>query len=65
MLEARVEEIAIGDIGLGGVLLGQGGVGFDDGYKLGVGVLGKRGEEVFYMSVHEGDDGDSDGFVFR
>jgi hypothetical protein len=51
------------DCAAGGVLPGEGGVGFDDGYELGVGVLGERGEEAFYMSVDRADDGYSDRFA--
>ena len=62
MLEVRVEE-GVRQVILGGVLLGEGGVGFDDGYELGVVVFCHRCEETFYVSVDEADDGYSDGFV--
>jgi hypothetical protein len=62
MLEVGVEE-GLWQVILGGVLLGEGGVGFDDGYELGVGVPGERGEEAFYVSVDKADYGYSDGFV--
>ena len=62
VLEVRVEE-GLCQVILRGVLLGEGGVGFDDGYELGIGVLGERGEEASYVSVHKADDGHSDGII--
>ena len=54
VLEICVEE-RLWQVILGSVLLGKGSVGFNDGYELGVGVLGERGEEAFYVSVDEAD----------
>ena len=63
VLEVRVEE-GLWQVILGSVLLGKSSVGFNDGYELGVGVLGERGEEAFYVSVDEADYGYPDGFAW-
>ncbi len=61
VLEVGVEEGLL-QVVLGGVLLREGGVGFDDGDELGRGVFGESAEEAFHVSVNEADDGDTDGF---
>ena len=62
VLKVRIEE-GLWQVISGGILLGEGDVGFDDGDKLGVGVPGESCEEALYVSVNESNDGYPDGFV--
>ena len=44
-----------------GILVGEGGVGLDDGDELGVGVVGEGVQKAGDVAVYKADDGDTDG----